>query len=268
MSEQFRLYLRDENPSGTACLLLLHGLGVTGDSWQLQIPALLRAGFRVIAPDIRGFGRSAQLPPNPAISAMAADIAALCAQLQIRAVPLVGISMGGTIALQTALDYPELVARLILVNTFACLRPASRRHWSHLLLRFFLAHLISMRRQATLVAQNLFPGPDQEYLRQALIEQVLQANARSYRGVTRSLARFDVRARLKELQMPVLVISGEYDRTVPLDCQKQLALGIPNARHVIIPDAGHGLIIEKPDEFNSVLLDFLEVPQAEIRHAI
>jgi pimeloyl-ACP methyl ester carboxylesterase len=104
--------------------------------------------------------------------------------------------------------------------------------------------------------RRLFPNPDQEILRQALFDQILQADPAGYRATMRALARFDVSSRLREIHQPVLVISGDRDTTVPFDVQKALAEGITHACQVVVQDAGHAVSVEKPDEFNQHLLSF------------
>jgi pimeloyl-ACP methyl ester carboxylesterase len=250
-------YYKDDNPSGSPVVILIHGLGVTGDSWVLQIPALIQAGFRVISPDIRGFGRSGYLNERISIVTLAQDVRYLINTLGIAPVDLVGISLGGTIALQTVLDEPQVVHRAILVNTFARLRPKKIRTWIYLAMRFVAASLFGLRYQAHVVGHGLFPSPDQAYLRQELYNQIMLANPKAYRGATRALARFDVRHRLSEIQNPVLVVTGEMDTTVPVDTQTKLAKGIKNSKHIIIPGAGHGVTVEKPDLFNAAILEFL-----------
>lgn len=239
-------------------ILLLHGLGVTGESWQLQIPFLVNSGFRVLAPDVRGFGKS-NFPNRPtSVTRMAQDMTGLLNCLAIDKAYVVGISMGGTIALQLALDEPERVRRLVLVNTFACLRPDRLGVWFYFALRYVLVHTLGLETQAQAVARHLFPRVEQGELRDQLIRQILQANPRGYRATMRALARFDVRSRLGEIKTPTLVVTGQEDRTVPPNLQSQLAAGISGARQVIIPNAGHAVSVEQPFLFNQVLLDFLK----------
>ena len=115
-----------------------------------------------------------------------------------------------------------------------------------------------MPAQARAVAQRLFPHPEQELLRKELISQILQADPSGYRSTLLALARFNVSDRLSEINRPTLVISGEADTTVPMENQLQLVSGIPNASHRIIPEAGHAVIVEKPEIFNQILLEFLK----------
>jgi 3-oxoadipate enol-lactonase len=165
--------------------------------------------------------------------------------------------MGGVIALQFALDYPELVKKLVLVNTFAVLRPT---HWSgylYFLQRFILVNTMGLPAQARFVARRIFPAPDQEPLRQLLIEQVTKADPRAYRAAMLNLGLFNVVRRLGEVKAPTLVITGQNDTTVDPQRQKVLVNNIAGARQVIIPGAGHAVSIDQPELFNQALMEFL-----------
>jgi 3-oxoadipate enol-lactonase len=256
-SPAISIHYIDENPDAVDTVLLLHGLGATCTSWQLQIPPLTGAGFRCIAPDVSGFGQSNYAGGGTSVAKLAQPIHGLLSERGIDCAYVVGISMGGTLALQMALDYPQQVKKLVLVNTFAHLQIASARLWPYYLLRFILVHTLGLRTQARTVALRIFPRPEQEVLRQALIEQILQADPRGYRAAMRALARFDVRDRLAEIKMPALVVTGENDTTVLPPNQHLLADGIAQARQVVIPLAGHALTVEQPELFNQILFDFL-----------
>jgi 3-oxoadipate enol-lactonase len=252
------IYYLDLNPEGSPIVLLLHGLGATGDSWRLQFDPLTSAGFRVLAPDMRGFGRSSCPKPCRSIKEMAADILLLLKELGLGHVNLAGISMGGTVALQIAVERPDLVDRLVLVNTFSKLSPPSLSGWFYFAYRFFLVHTLGLSAQAQAVARRIFPHPEQSYLRQNLYEQVIQADPRGYRSAMRALARFNIHHRLPEIASPTLVITGECDSTVPPGLQQSMAESIPDARQVLIRGGGHAVSVDQPEAFNKVLLDFLK----------
>jgi 3-oxoadipate enol-lactonase len=91
-----------------------------------------------------------------------------------------------------------------------------------------------------------------------LVEQVTDADPKGYRASMLALWSFNVLKRLGSLNLPTLVITGDSDTTVPFKAQKVLAEGILAASHVIIPDAGHAVSVEKPLEFNQILMQFLE----------
>jgi 3-oxoadipate enol-lactonase len=251
------LFYLDPQPNGEPGILLLHGLGANSSSWQLQMPDLLDTGFRPIAPDLPGFGKSRHLGGSWSIRYAAQAVASLLGHLQAAPLHVVGISMGGTVALQLALDYPGLVKKLVLVSTFARLRPESLGGWLYFAQRSLLVWGSGLESQAQYVARRIFPGERQQELRQALIEQIMQANPSVYKQAMRSLGLFTVQDRLGEIQAPTLVITGEADTTVPVHNQRPLVDKIPGARQVVLPDAGHALCVEQPERFNQVLLDFL-----------
>ncbi len=251
------MHYLDPAPQHSEAVLLLHGLGSTAASWQEQIPALVEAGFRPIAVDLPGFGKTPYRAPwSPQRAAEA--VLTLLEGLDALPAHVVGISMGGTVALAAALEFPEKVRSLTLVNTFAALRrPDGLRGWAYFAFRMVLVHTLGPAVQGRIVAKRIFPKPDQEALRKDLLDELRQADPHAYRAAMRALARFDVSQRLGEIRVPTLVVTGEEDTTVPPEIQRDLAGGIPGARHVTIPGAGHGVIADSPAAFNRVLLNFL-----------
>ncbi len=267
LTPQLNIHYLDPNPSGSPTVLLLHGLGATCESWGLQMPALVAAGYRPLAADGRGFGRSTLPRDAHRIREMADDMARLLAALgkttdaahgpALEPVHVVGISMGGVLALQLALDQPQLVKKLTLVNTFASLRPEKLSAWAYFATRLVMVHTLGLEAQARLVSRRLFPDPAQAELRQIFESQVIQADPRGYRAAMRALARFNVVKRLAEIRIPTLVISGAEDTTVPLKNQQVLVERIPGARHVIIAGAGHAVTAQAAERFNQELLQWL-----------
>ncbi len=251
------IHYLDPNPAGHPAVLLLHGLGADATSWTLQLPALNGAGFRPIAADTPGFGQSAYDGGGWSIRRMAADMASLLGELQTGPAHVVGLSMGGTIAQQFALDYPHLTRRLVLVSTFSVLRPDSLSGWLYFMQRFFLVNVLGLPAQAKVVAQRIFPGPGNGQLREMLIETISRADARAYRKAMASLGLFNSVKRLGEIKIPTLIVTGADDTTVTPARQRLLVEGIPAARQVIIPDAGHAVPVDQAERFNRELLEFL-----------
>jgi 3-oxoadipate enol-lactonase len=251
------IHYSDLNPNGNPVVLLLHGLGATGESWQMQFPALIDAGFRILAPDMRGFGKSTYPGGSNNSQLMAKDMVALLENLAIRSTQVIGISMGGTIALQLILDQPSMIDSLVLTNTFAKLRPQKFSLWFFYAVRLALVHIFGMTKQADFVARRLFPDPKQAQLREAFKAQVIQANPSGYRSTMRSYTRFDLSNQVNSIRVPTLIITGERDSVVPPEVQIELANQIPDAKHVFIPDAGHAVSVEQPEEYNQIILAFL-----------
>ena len=250
-----RLAYLDPHPQGRTPVLLIHGLGSAGESWREQFPALNAAGFRPIAPDVRGFGRSSS-PGKWSIPDAVADLKALLDALGLPRAHVVGISMGGVLAQQLALDFPQAVERLVLVNTFARLRPGHLGGWLYFLLRLILVYTVGIEAQARTVAQRIFP--DHPEARAMLRRHIQMADPRAYRAAMRALGLFNSTHRLAEIQAPTLVVTGLADTTVPPENQAELARRIPHARWLRIPGAGHGLIATHAPVFNPALVAFLQ----------
>jgi pimeloyl-ACP methyl ester carboxylesterase len=251
------IHYLEMNPSGDPVVLLLHGLGATGHSWQLQFPPLAEAGYRILVPDMRGFGRSTYPGGTNNTELMAADTLNFLQKLTIGKCHVIGISMGGTIALQAILNQPTIIKSLILTNTFAKLQPREASTWIFYGIRLILVHFLGIHRQANYVGNRLFPHPEQVELRNEFTNQVRQANQKGYRSTLRSYARYDLSDQLESINVPTLIITGENDSVVPPDVQVELAKAIPNSRHEIIPNAGHAISVERPNTYNKIIIDFL-----------
>jgi len=249
-------YLDPGNPDNPG-VLLLHGLGANGTSWSLQLDALISAGFRPIAADLPGFGQSSYDGCGWSFKRVAALLAELVTRLDAAPVHLVGLSMGGVVSQQFALDYPQHVRKLILVSTFSALQPRNFSQWFYFFQRFLVVHILGLEQQAKLVSKRVFPNPEHAALRRMAEEQIASADPRAYRAAMRCLGLFDSRKRLGLLKAPALIVSGADDSTVPLARQKMLAELIPGARQVVIPNAGHAPAIDQAEIFNRHLLEFL-----------
>ncbi len=225
--------------------------------WTLQFGDLSAAGFRPIAADAPGFGDSRYDGRGWNFQRLAAELATLLGELQTGPAHVVGLSMGGVIAQQFAFDYPDLVRKLALVSTFAVLRPTNLSQWWYFLRRATAVFAFGPAKQAELVARRIFPEPGQAALREMAAAQFAAADPRAYRAAMRSLGLFDSRKKLKQIKAPVLVITGANDSTVSPERQKVLVDGIPGAKQVVIPNAGHAVAIDQAEAFNRALLDFL-----------
>lgn len=250
-------YFLDPNPTGSPAVLLLHGLGANSSSWTLQFAPLIAAGMRPLSPDAPGFGQSRYDGRGWSFKRVVAGLAGLLDELHTGPVHVVGLSMGGVIAQQFVLDYPQLVRKLVLVSTFSVLRPENLSQWGYFLQRAIVVHTLGLKQQSKIVARRVFPDAGQETLRKMAAEQIASADPWAYRAAMRSLGLFNSQCRLKEIKAPTLVITGECDSTVSPVRQKLLAGGIPGARQVVIPNAGHAVAIDQFEAFNKVLLKFL-----------
>ena len=247
----------EQHGSG-ANVLLIAGLGAHAGDWARQIAALARH-FRVTAFDNRGCGRSSAPDEPYTIRQMADDAVALMDALGIARAHVVGSSMGGAIAQELAIAYPERVDRLVLMATAAracwmCGALDDGAMWTTLLRRAgrlsprALARFV--RRRARAVAGRVRRGGPPA-------SPLPPVPAHGLRRQREALAAFDARDRLPRISAPVLVIAGARDREIPLAAAEELARGIPGARLVVLRGAGHLMHYERADEVNRLLLDFL-----------
>ena len=225
--------------------------------WFYQMQVLVDAGMRPIAIDLPGFGKTPLHGQKWNIQVVTRELADWLSRLSPGKKVIVGLSMGGVIAQQIALDFPNQVERLVLASTFATLRPRTWKNWMYLLRRSGTVLLSGSAAQAEQVADHLFPDAGQSIYHQMVIEKIRLADPRAYQKAMRSLVIYDSRNKVKNLSLPVLVITGAKDGTVPPVVQTELANLIPNARHVVIPEAGHAVNIDQPDLFNQSLMDFI-----------
>jgi pimeloyl-ACP methyl ester carboxylesterase len=237
-------------------LLLLHGLGSSGADWEPQIAAFEKT-YAIIAVDLAGHGRSPAPRRLPTVEAMAADVETVLDALDVRAIHVIGLSIGGCIALALALRAPARVRSLVLVNAFARLRPAGPRTAARMLTRVGLLLCAPMSTLGSYVARNVFPRPDQAGLRAAAAARLAANGRRAYLAAVSALVRFDVRRRLGEIHCPTLVVAGEHDTTIPLSAKQALARGIAGARLVVVPDSGHVTNLDQAAEFNRIVEAFL-----------
>ncbi len=257
LSPGLTLHYLDENPAGRRTVLLLHGLGATSGSWRPQVDALAEAGYRILVPDLRGFGCSTY-PGRTSLAEMAHDAAELVRAVAPGPVDVAGISMGGAVALHLTLDHPVLVRSQVLVNTSGRLRPRHLGGWLDYSLRYLTLRMMGMASRARLAAWHTFPHAHQAELRQRLFEQIVQSNAHGYMQSLWEMGCLNLLPRLGAIQAPTLIVTGARDRTIRPENQRLLVEAIRGARHVIIARGGHGVTVDQIEEFNRTLLAFLE----------
>lgn len=253
-----RIHYQVHNPHDltTRPLVLLHGLGSSGDDWLLQLTAFAQHN-PVITLDLRGHGRSSIGPGWPAIAAYAEDVAQLVSELDLGPVHVLGLSLGGMVALQLALDRPECVRSLMIVNACARLQ-VGWRGWFRTLGRIFLLAIGRMDWLGAWIAAGIFPDPAQRDWRQAAAERITGNPRNSYARALWAVARFNSVPRLGELRIPTLIVAGDRDTTISLDSKQLLAERIQGCRLVRLPESGHATPYDASESFNPLVLGFLD----------
>jgi 3-oxoadipate enol-lactonase len=246
----------EESGSGDA-LLFLHGLGSCGQDWLLQTPTFCER-FRVIAPDLHGHGQTDKPRQRVSIAQMTADVACLLDALGVKRTHIVGLSLGGCVAQQLALDGPARVRSLTLVNTFARFDMGAPGNAIPLVARMGILEVLGLPAQARFVAARMFPKPEQAQLRALAAERIASNDMATYIRLLLAISAFNVTRRLNEITCSTLVIAGDCDTTVPLRAKRFLAAHIPGARFELVADSGHATPIDQPEAFNRLVMDFVK----------
>lgn len=241
--------------SGVPPAVLLHALGTDRRIWLYQVPAFC-ARVPTLLVDLRGHGRSRAPAAEWTIADMALDVVRLLRHLGVERAHLIGLSLGGMVAQQFALDYPYATASLVLADTVGGMsdvfQPTAGEQ-----LRFIETH--SMAEVAKARITRAFTDDVSPLMRGHLIETVSLNDKDTYERSARAAFGFTPRGRLEDIAAPTLVVVGEGDRTFPLPMMEELAQRIRGARLVRIPGAGHLSNMERPQEFNGAVLEFLGV---------
>ncbi|MCS6806439.1 MAG: alpha/beta fold hydrolase [Acidobacteriota bacterium] len=242
-------------------LVLIAGFGVGLWVWYKQIPTLSQS-FQVIVFDNRGAGQSDKPEERHTIRTMADDLAGLLVALGIQQANILGASLGGFIAQEFALAYPQMTRRLIL-----CATGFGGPHYV-LPSEDVLSAMSDMEGLGTeeRARQNirLFYSPtfiqehpdEIEMLIRLYLENPMPEHARMNQLI--AAMAFDTEARLSAITAPTLVLTADQDICVPPENSKNLAERIPNATLMTISGAGHGFFIEKADEFNRLVTEFIQ----------
>jgi pimeloyl-ACP methyl ester carboxylesterase len=251
-------------------VVFIHGLSGSWVNWLENIPHFAR-DHRVIAMDLPGFGHSPMPGEKLSIAGYARMLDKLLDRLEIDAAALIGNSMGGFIAAELAIAFPQRVERLVLVSAAgvsthqhrgsALAVPALRRLERVLLAvsAWTAAKSDAVTRRARLRDLTLsVVARHPSRLPAALAaEQVRGAGKPGFMQGFEAVLDYAIRERLAEIACPTLIVWGDSDRLISVRDADVFAELIPNSRKVVFADTGHVAMLERPDEFNALLAQFL-----------
>ncbi|QCB47539.1 alpha/beta hydrolase [Hydrogenophaga sp. PAMC20947] len=247
-------------------VLMLHGIGGGHKAFAPQVETLAHAGYRAVAWDMPGYGRSAPIEPYN-FKGLAQSALNLIDALQCESVTLVGHSMGGMVAQELIARRPDRINRLVLCGTSAAFGKRTdgqlAQGWAEQFVNQRTAPLDAgqtMEQMAQkLIPQMVGPGALPEGLRLA---EFCMANVppATYRRALAALVTFDRQRELADIRVPTLLVGGEFDRTASPSVMKQMATAIPRARYTELAGMGHLMNLEAPDAFDALLLAFLSEP--------
>ena len=266
-STSVRLHVEDSGGDGRP-VVLIHGWPLSADAWKSQVGPLSDAGYRVVAYDRRGFGRSDKPEAGFDYDTLTADLAGLLEERDLRDVTLVGFSMGGGEVARYVTNHGEERLRSVVFAAAVppCLMKSDDNPDGP------LTPEKAKEKEAGLKADRekyfdqftttFFSANDvlkvSEAQRQEALAVCRQSGEAAALGCMRAFATADFRDDLKQVKVPTLVIHGDSDATVPFDGSgKRTHAAIAGSELVLLRDAPHGCNVSHADEFNAALLAFL-----------
>lgn len=241
-------------------LLLVPGLGSDVSNWP-GMDRLLAERFQVIRMDNRGAGRSDCPPPPYFVADMAADCAAVLDDLGLESAHVLGHSMGGCIALEMALELPQMVRRLVLGSTTARLAGRNAQlfdAWVELIRAGCDPELVTREIMLWMYPVPLYESPT--FLEGLVRECMDYPHLQPFDGLVgqvEALKAFDARERLEGVQVPTLVLHGEMDQLVPPAEGVDLGRKVPGAGVEILDETGHLPHRQFPDRYAEAVARFL-----------
>lgn len=238
-------------------LVFLHGNGGEIGNWQPQLDAL-GGQFRTVGIDLRGFGRSDATLGEIEVADHADDVAGVLERLDLHDVVVVGLSLGGMVTLQLALDHPGRLAGVVVADSAAAFDEASRQALggvADMALTMPLAAMAEAFAPALFAPATLAePNP----WIAMFTRQFGAADPWQHRLGTLAALRCNLMDRLGGMGLPTLVICGEHDQICPPALSEQIAAALPDAELRMVPDAAHVTNLEQPEAFTALVEQFVK----------
>ncbi|WP_433427878.1 alpha/beta fold hydrolase [Nonomuraea sp. CA-141351] len=254
----------DDVGSGDA-LVLIHGHPFNRSMWRPQAERFSESGWRVVAPDLRGYGGSAVVPGKTTLDVFAADVAALLDHLGIDEVVIAGLSMGGQIAMEFFRLFPERVRGLVIADSSPRTDSAEGRRLrldtAERVIREGMADYAEETLPRMIAPYNIAELPD---VARHVLEMMRTTSAEGAAAALRGRAeRPDYVDVLRQVTVPSLVVVGRDDYYTPVADALFTRSLIPNAALAVIENAGHMPNLERQTEFNEALQQLLETVSAD-----
>jgi len=267
-ASRVRLHVEDSGGSGRP-VILIHGWPLSAESWKVQVPVLRDAGYRVISYDRRGFGRSEKPVGGYDYDTLAADLAGIIEEKDLKDVSLVGFSMGGGEVARYIANHGQ--DRLHSVVFAAAVPPYLLKSDDNPQGPLTQDAADGMAADLGKDREKFFDGFTKDFFsakgqlkvteaqRQEAVALAHQSDQTAALGCMKAFGTTDFRDDLKKVTVPTLVIHGDSDGTVPFEGSgERTHEAIAGSELVLLPDAPHGCNVSHADAFNLALLNFLK----------
>jgi len=244
-----RLYYTDSGGNGVPVVLMHAATGST-KSWDNQTPAFVKAGYRVIAFDRRGWGRTTVVP-GTAPSTAADDLIELLDSLHLDRVHLVGTAAGGFVTLDTALSFPSRLRSIVVANSIG---GVTDPEFVELGRRLRPAEFTAMPPELREVSPSYRAANPQGTRRWVELEKLARPAGAPLVQPLKNAITF---AKLETIAVPTLLLTGDADMFAPPPVLKLFAMHLKHVNTVVVPEAGHSTYWEQPEAFNRAVLSFI-----------
>jgi pimeloyl-ACP methyl ester carboxylesterase len=231
-------------------VLFLHGIRGNRRNWASQIEFFSRQGFKAAAWDARGYGDSEDYEGPLQFDYFLGDVLRVIEHFKVDKIHLVGLSMGGRIARNFALRYPDHLRSLALISSTPGFDSLSNDR-----VRSFITERRSQTPQSL---QKLLGSKASRAAYGELLDSVARIHEISYQKTLQASVTQDRTAQLEKIRAPTLVIAGEEDTVYPPEIAREMARRIPRAELLMFEQTGHLANLEQPERFNQAVLDFLK----------
>lgn len=242
--------------SGAPVVVFSHALAATSAMWKAQVE-VLQDSYRVLCYDIRGHGQSRSRLGSCSIEDLADDAEALLDALGLHHVQWVGSCLGGMIGQDLAFRSSRRIAGLVLANTMAVLTEEARPDW---LERIRIANEQGIEALQQPILEEWFTESYRQCELQQLESsraQIMSGSERAYADCCQAILGFDHLARLRDLDLPSLVVAGVEDSVFPIPTALAMHERIAGSRLEILQSAAHLAVVEQSQHFNEILLEFM-----------
>jgi 3-oxoadipate enol-lactonase len=237
-------------------IIFVHGLGGTSNVWHAQRMTLSKY-HRVVAYDLSGSGRSDRSRRQFSIHGWADELAGLMDHLHLPAAAVVGHSMGTVIVQHFAAKYPQKATALVLAGALVELAPPGKEAFTKRAETVEKEGMIGIA--DTVLGGALSAGTrERNHALTGMVREMLLSNDPAcYAGHCRALIAGSAKADQPKIACPTLLVVGDQDSVTPLGLQRQVAAAIKNSRLRVVPNTAHLTMLETPEAFNTILLEFL-----------
>ncbi len=239
-------------------LVLIHGLADDHRAWHRTLPDLVLR-HRVLMYDLRGHGETSLGRPDGTLTQLATDLASLMKSIGVGNADVAGFSLGGTIAMRTAIDHPELVKRLVLVATSSRVGRTAA-DWYRLRVEMVEHEDPELRATLDRDTADVYAQAHSELDAGLLIRRQSTADPRGYGNACAAMAALNAAPldpELARISAPTLIVASELDRHCPPKAAEIIAAGIKGSRVEVVAGAGHPIPVEKARELAASMNAFL-----------